>query len=104
MKSERRTRYPRDWEQLAWQCKQQADWQCEYCHISHGAHRYSKRTGAIYTVYLHAAHRDHDIDNPNPVLLCLCPTCHGTYDYRSRLREQQITLERLKHQRLLTAR
>ncbi len=24
-----------------------------------------------YTVYLHAAHADHDIGNPNPRLICL---------------------------------
>ena len=34
----------------------------------------------------------------------LCPTCHGKYDYRHRMRQQQINQERLKHQLLLAIR
>ena len=104
MNSERRKQYPKNWEQLARQCKEQAGKRCEFCRIRNGAERLSKRTGEPYTVYLHAAHANHDIDNPNPILLCLCPTCHGTYDYRHRMRQQQINQERLKHQVLLTIR
>ena len=104
MNSERRKRYPRNWEQLARQCKEQAGKKCEHCHITQGKKRTSKRTGNRYVVFLHAAHRDHDIGNPTPVLLCLCPTCHGTYDYRHRIRQQLINQERLKHQMLLTIR
>ena len=104
MKRERRKQYPIHWEQLARQCKEQAGWQCEFCHIRHGAKRTSRRTGERYSVYLHAAHRDHDIGNPNPRLTCLCPTCHGTYDYQHRLKEQQISLEQLKHRILLSTR
>jgi hypothetical protein len=102
--SERRKQYPNNWEILAKQCKAQAGWTCEHCHITQGKKRISKRTGKRYTVFLHAAHRDHDIDNPTPVLLCLCPKCHGKYDYRHRMRQQQINQERLKHQMLLTIR
>ena len=104
MKSERRKLYPRHWEQLAIQCKEQAGWKCEFCRIRNGAERISKRTGEPYTVYLHAAHKNHDIGNPKPKLLCLCPTCHGKYDYRHRIRQQQINQERLKHQLLLEIR
>lgn len=104
MEHERRKRYPKNWEQLARQCKEQAGWKCEFCHIKHGAVRVSRRTGERYTVYLHAAHRDHDIGNPTPVLLCLCPTCHGKYDYKYRMKERQIAQERMKHQALLLAR
>src|SRR6266487_196829 len=74
----RRKQYPRNWEQLARQCKEQAGKRCRFCHITQGKKRKSKRTGQWYHVHLHAAHRDHDIGNPNPHLLCLCPTCHGT--------------------------
>src|SRR5436853_6036125 len=92
---ERRKQYPPNWEQLAWQCKEHAGWQCVKCHVKQGATRVSKRTGAVYTVYLHAAHAHHDPGNPTPVLLCLCPTCHGRYDHRYRMRQRQIALERL---------
>jgi len=104
VKSERRKQYPKNWEQLARQCKERAGNRCEFCPITQGKKRKSRRTGKRYTVYLHAAHANHDIGNPTPILLCLCPTCHGRYDYRYRRREQQIALERLKHHALLIAR
>jgi hypothetical protein len=103
VKSERRKRYPDNWDDLSWQCKERAGWKCAFCHITQGKKRKSKRTGKLYIVYLHAAHRDHDLGNPNPVLLCLCPTCHGKYDYRYRIRKQYVALERLKHKQLLPA-
>lgn len=101
---ERRKQYPKQWESLARQCKEQAGWRCNFCQITQGSQRVSHRTGAVYTVYLHAAHRDHDLANPLPVLLCLCPTCHGRYDYAYRRREQHIAVERWKHQRKLVVR
>jgi predicted HNH restriction endonuclease len=58
----------------------------------------------VYTVFLHAAHVNHDPDNPTPELICLCPTCHGRYDYRARMKRQQLNHERLKHQLLLLSR
>jgi hypothetical protein len=104
VKSERRKQYPKNWEQLARQCKEQAGKQCEFCHVTQGRKRKSKRTGQWYRVHLHAAHANHDIGNSNPVLLCLCPTCHGKYDYKHRMKEQQISHERLKHQLFLATR
>ncbi len=103
MKRERRKQYPTNWEELARQCKERAGKQCEFCHIRHGAQRKSRRTRKRYTVYLHAAHADHDIGNPTPILLCLCPTCHGKYDYQHRIRQHQVALERLKHRRVLAS-
>ena len=102
MKRERRKQYPNNWEQLARQCKEQAGWQCEFCDIRNGAERISRRTGACYIVYLHAAHQFHDVGNPDPHLLCLCPTCHGRYDYQYRMRQKWLNHERLKHHLLLS--
>src|SRR5207248_2499050 len=102
--SERRKQYPDNWDDLSWQCKERAGWKCEFCHVRHGRKRKSKRTGKRYPVYLHAAHAHHDLGNPTPVLLCLCPTCHGKYDYRYRMSQQQVSLERMKHRLLLVAR
>lgn len=104
MKPERRKQYPQNWEQLARECKVQAKWVCQQCGVAQRTERISRRTGVVYAVFLHAAHRDHDISNPSPILLCLCPTCHGCYDYCYRKREQRIALERRKHQMLLLAR
>lgn len=102
MMQQRKHRYPANWPHLSHQCKCGAGWRCQRCHIRHGATRVSRRTGQVYQVWLHAAHvRLHDTMNPNPELLSLCPTCHGRYDHRLRLREARAQLEALKHQRLL---
>lgn len=95
---ERRAMYPPNWKELARAVKEQAGYRCERCHIRQGATRKSKRTGKRYHVWLHAAHVQlHDTRNPYPPLKCLCPTCHGRYDHRLRMREARITLEQLKH-------
>lgn len=105
MKTARRRMYPKHWPQLAYVCKEAAGWRCQRCHIKQGSWRRSKRTGNRYRVWLHAAHvHMHDTHNPQPELWCLCPSCHGSYDYRLRLREQRVALERLKHQRQLRQR
>ncbi|GCE18679.1 hypothetical protein [Dictyobacter kobayashii] len=94
----RRTLYPPNWSELSGACKVAAGWRCQRCRIRQGATRTSKRTGRPYRVWLHAAHvRLHDTRNPAPDLLCLCPTCHGRYDYQLHRREGQIRLEILKH-------
>ena len=105
LKSERRKRYPKDWEQLARKCKERANWQCEVCHVTQGAERISHHTGAVYTVFLHAAHTTlHDTSNPNPQLQALCPTCHGRHDWQLRKIEEAGLLETRKHQMLLSFR
>lgn len=94
----RRHLYPENWKQLAMACKERANWRCQRCHIHHGKKRISRRTGQVYSVWLHAAHmRLHDTLNPDPELMALCPRCHGRYDYRLRQREKDVHLEVLKH-------
>ncbi len=102
MMYQRKHLYPPNWKQIATACKESAGWRCQTCHIRHGAKRRSKRTGNIYRVWLHAAHVTlHDTCNPHPTLKCLCPRCHGRYDYRQRVREARLSLECLKHHVLL---
>ena len=102
MMHQRRKRYPDNWASIARGVKEAHSWRCERCHIHHGSWRRSKRTGAKYRVWLHAAHRWFgETGNPTPDLLCLCPTCHGRYDYRLRLQHLALCLERLKHRKLL---
>jgi hypothetical protein len=60
--------YPDNWKDLATACKQRAGWRCEEC-------------GA--TEHLGAAHVNHDLENPNPELRCLCWPCHSRYDART---------------------
>ena len=62
-------RYPRNWQKLAYACKERANWQCEGCGVTQRTQRISKRTGAVYSVFLHAAHTKlHDTNNILPVL------------------------------------
>ncbi len=99
---QRKHLYPDNWKEIATACKAAAGWRCQRCHIRHGAKRTSKRTGNRYRVWLHAAHlKLHDTHNPHPELKCLCPACHGRYDFRLRAREAQQSLHCLKHQILL---
>jgi len=97
-----RDHYPSNWEALALACKQRAGWVCEHCGARQHDMRLSKK-GVPYIVYLHAAHKHHDRENPDPELVCLCITCHSRLDYEHRQREARVRLEQLKHLRLLIA-
>ena len=89
--------YPPNWDQLAWECKERAGWICEHCGIAHGTPAIS-RAGEPYIVYLAAAHLDHDPWNPFPRLACLCPACHGRYDWSELEKRRWLELEVLRHQ------
>ena len=94
----RRHLYPPDWKVRARTFKEARKWTCEHCGIGQGETRISRRTGLEYSVYLHAAHkRLHETLDPQAELLCLCPSCHGSYDYDLRMRELTLWLEVLKH-------
>ncbi len=89
--------YPANWDELAWACKEQAGWRCEHCGVAHGSDVVSERLGVVYTVYLAAAHLDHDPWNPSPRLAALCPSCHGRYDWSWQERLRWLELEDLRH-------
>ena len=89
--------YPPTWEQLAWECKERAGWVCEHCGAVHGSQAVSRRTGVVYTVYLAAAHLDHDPWNFFPRLAALCPSCHGRYDWSWHERWRWLELEEVRH-------
>jgi hypothetical protein len=95
-----RDNYPPNWPQLAYACKERAGWHCEKCGVAHGSKRVSHWTLNEYTVYLQAAHIDHDYSNPNPRLACVCCTCHWHY-YRKPAQLPRWFIERLKHRQLL---
>lgn len=89
--------YPPNWDEMARACKQRAGWQCEFCGVPHGTPAVSERTGVVYTIYLAAAHLDHDPWNAEPQLAALCPSCHARYDYSWRERERRVALEQYRH-------
>ena len=93
MTKDRRKYYPKDWERIADACKRAAGWKCEWCKVRHGTERISNRTGRSYRAWMHAAHVSlNDTMNPQPQLMCLCPSCHGSYDYHMRVREGIVNL------------
>jgi len=89
--------YPENWEELAKECKDRAGWRCQFCGVAHGDIAISRR-GEPYTIYLAAAHLDHDPWNPRPRLAALCPSCHGRYDWQDLERKRWLELEILRHQ------
>ena len=97
----KRRLYPTNWEDLARACKERAGWRCEHCGVEHGTSAVSERTGVVYTIYLAAAHVDHDPWNPQPRLLALCPSCHARYDYSWHERERWLALEEYRHRLLV---
>ena len=104
MSPELRKRYPKNWKQLADACREKAGKQCEHCHIPQETELLSRRTHRVYKVFLHAAHINHDPENQTPELLCLCPSCHGRYDFQHLQRTNRVKLEQVKHRILLARR
>ena len=102
MDRERRSFYPPGWRKESYDFRASKQFTCEHCHAVQGVtERVSRRTGAVYKVCTHAAHKNfgetHLVDAPK---LCLCEVCHGRYDEQARRREQRISLEQFKHRRL----
>ena len=75
--------YPLDWKARAAACLERAGYRCEHCGIAHGVLRVGKRSKSPYVVYLHAAHINHDPENPQASLKALCPACHMKHDRRT---------------------
>lgn len=95
-------RYARNHKERARQCKEQAGWKCTKCGAEQFSTRYSKWTGNPYLVYLQAAHVNHDQSNPNAVLVCVCASCHWKHYRRENSRLDQVEIERMKHQSLIS--
>ena len=57
---------PKNWKTIATDCKEKANWRCEKCGVKHRTIRISRWTQKEYTVYLQAAHKNHDPDNQTP--------------------------------------
>ncbi len=81
--------YPSDWKLPAHACLAQAGYRCEACGTPHGVLRVGKRSKSPYVVYLHAAHVNHDPDNPQAELRALCPSCHMKHDRQTE--RKQVT-------------
>lgn len=73
-----RKRYPKNWQAIARQIKDEADWKCEFCH------KQCRRPGESFDTHkrtLTVAHLNHtpeDCRREN--LKALCAPCHLRYD------------------------
>jgi hypothetical protein len=94
--------YPLDWKARAAACLERAGYRCEHCGIAHGVLRVGKRSKSPYVVYLHAAHINHDPENPMASLKALCPACHMKHDRRTE--RMKITARRQGYQVVSTSR
>jgi hypothetical protein len=94
--------YPIDWKTRAAACLASAGYRCEHCGIPHGVLRVGKRSKSPYVVYLHAAHVNHDPENPQAALRALCPACHMKYDRRTE--RKGLTARRQGYQVVSTSR
>jgi hypothetical protein len=94
--------YPIDWKTRAAACLARAGYRCEQCGIPHGVLRVGKRSKSPYVVYLHAAHVNHDPENPQAELKALCPACHMKHDRRTE--RQGATSRRQGYQVVSTSR
>lgn len=75
-----RHRYPKNWDELSLACKERAGWCCEDCGVRQKETRIGKISGKEYVVYLSACHVNHDPENPDAQLACLCQACHLKMD------------------------
>ena len=91
--------YPADWRMRAQACLERAGYRCEHCGIRHGTMRVGKRHYNLYFIHLHAAHINHDPQNPHAELRALCPACHMKYDRHT---EQPVVLPRRRGYQPLT--
>ena len=64
-----RSRYPDDWDDVAFAIKEKAGWLCEDCGIGHMADR---TMGSCLTVH----HPNCDPENPDAEKTALCARCH----------------------------
>ena len=87
---------------MALAAKQAANWQCQACGIGQFDMRLSRK-GNPYLVYLHTAHRYHDVENDQADLQVLCPSCHGKHDAEERQRTARGYIETMRHLQLLIA-
>ena len=83
-----RTKYPEDWDAIAWACKEAAEWRCEVCGMGHME---DGTMGSCLTVH----HPDMDTENPDTRLEALCARCHLMADRKIRKAERDKNQLRL---------
>jgi len=83
-----RSKYPRDWFEIAELIKEKAGWRCEACGIGHEA---DGTRGSVLTVH----HPNRDPGNPHAEMKAFCARCHLKDEARAR------RVEKYRNQRSL---
>lgn len=77
-----RSKYPDDWDEIAFEVKEEADWQCECCG------KQCRRPGERFDTHkntLTVAHCNHKPMDCRPKnLAAMCAPCHCRYDAASK--------------------
>lgn len=94
--------YAENYRERAQRCKEDAGWRCQWCAAAHGSIKLNWR-GEPYEVVLTAAHLDHDPENPEARLACLCQACHMNYDRPEHVQHAKATWQRKFRQVKLAA-
>lgn len=76
-----KSKYPANWYDIAYKCKEAAGWKCEECGTSHMS---DGSIGSCMTVH----HPNCDTLNPDAVLIVLCARCHLKADRKIRKEEK----------------
>ena len=93
-----RSKYPENWNSIAFEVKEAAGWKCEECGLQcrfpgeeFDTH---KRTATV----AHINHVEMDCRPEN--LVCLCPKCHLRYD-ETRKKMQRLAKKRIENSKKL---
>jgi DNA-directed RNA polymerase subunit RPC12/RpoP len=96
-------KYAKNFHKRAKAAKIAAGWMCSECGVIHGSKRWSRWVGKEVDVWLQAHHLNGDPENPDAVLVIVCPRCHWHVYHKPRPGEPRPAwyIESLKHKKLI---
>lgn len=87
------SKYPKNWKEIAFQIKEECDWQCELCgkQCRRPGEKFDthKRTATV----MHCNHIEMDVDPAN--LRCACAPCHLKYDAKHHAKNRKMKKEKV---------
>lgn len=95
-----RKKYAKNFKRRARAAKEAVGWMCTECGAMHGSKRYSHWSEKDVTVWLQAHHLHNDPENPDAVLVIVCPRCHYRKFHKNG-KPPAWLIESLKHRKLI---
>ncbi len=98
-----RKKYAKNFRKRARAEKERVGWMCTECGAVHGSERWSRWVQRNVKVWLQAHHLHEDPENPDAVLVIVCPRCHWRKYHKPRPGEPRPAwyIESLKHKKLI---